>query len=139
METFQLKKDVVLFGVQANSFPGGVQQAWQALYKLSPTTTTRNFYGISHGSKDGSIVYRVCVEEVFPGEAESLGCERFVLPQGEYIGETVQNFMQQIEKIGEAFQTLLARNDYDRAGSCVERYLNANDVVCMIKKATVSL
>lgn len=134
MQTFQLEKDVLLFGVQATTFPTGVQQAWQELHKKISSTNARNFYGISHGSKDGSIVYKACVEEVFEGEAASLNCEKFLLPHGEYIGKTVRNFMQQIQKIGETFQTLLARDDYDKTGVCVEQYLNETDVVCMIKR-----
>lgn len=136
MQTYQVENDVPLFGIQATDFPDGVGQAWQDLHKKLPTTKGRSFYGVSHGTTGGGILYKACVEEAFAGEAESLGCERFVLPKGEYIGETVHHFMQQLPKIGETFQALLARDDYDKAnGRCVEQYLNDKDVVCMIKKA----
>lgn len=138
MQTFRIEKDVPLFGVQAGSFPDGVGQAWQDLHKLLPATNGRRFFGISHGTKDGGIVYTACVEEVFGGEAESLGCRRWVLPKGEYIGETIHGFMQQLPKIGETFRALLSRNDYDKAGACVEQYLNDADVVCMIRKASAT-
>lgn len=136
MQTYQLEKDVPLFGVQAASFPDGVQQAWQALHQKLSTVKGRHFYGVSHGTKNGNIVYKACVEEGFPGEAEGAGCERFVLPGGEYLGEAIQDFMQHLPKIGETFRALLARDDYDKAnGKCIERYVNDTEVVCMIKKA----
>ena len=136
MQSYKIEKDIVLFGIQAATFPGGVQAAWEALHKELATTKGRNFYGVSHGAENGGVVYKSCVEEAFAGEAENLGCERFVLPKGEYIGETILNFRQQIAKIGEAFQALLARDDYDKvAGQCVEKYLSDTDVICMIKKA----
>ena len=134
MQTFQLEKDIALLGIQANSFPGGVQQAWQDLHQRLSTTEGRNFYGISHGTKNGLIVYKACVEESVDGEATLLGCERFILPKGEYRGERINDFMQKIHRIGETFQAILSSEDYDKNGVCVERYLNEKDVVCMIKR-----
>jgi hypothetical protein len=136
MQTFQLEKDVPLFGVQATSFPEGVRGAWEELHRKLGVTNGRAFYGISHGSKDGTIVYKACVEEAFDGELAGLDCERFLLPKGEYTGETIHNFMQQLPRIGETFQALLARGDYDTTSACVEQYLNDADVVCMIKRKT---
>lgn len=136
MQAYKIEKDVPVFGVPARSFPGGVQQAWEDLHKKLSTTKGRNFYGVSHGTAAGGIVYKACVEEAFAGEAESLNCERFVLPKGEYMGETIHGFMQRLQKIGETFQALLARDDYDRQnGKCIEQYVSENEVVCMIKKA----
>lgn len=140
MQTYQRKNDIRLFGVQAASFPDGVQQAWQDLHKRLPSTKGRNFYGISHGTANGKIVYTACVEEIYDGEGEAYGCKPFTLPQGEYMGEAIPDFMHQIEKIGAVFQALLARDDYDPNGVCVEQYLNETDVVCMLKrKGAVSL
>ena len=134
MQTYRIENDIPLFGVEAASFPLGVQQAWQNLHKLLPTTNGRIFYGISHGTGDGKIAYKACVKEVFSGEAEGFGLTRFLLPKGEYIGETVHGFMQQLPKIGETFRALLARDDYDKNGVCVEWYLNEADAVCMVKR-----
>lgn len=136
MQAYKIEKDIPVFGVQARNFPGGVQQAWADLHEKLATTKGRNFYGVSHGTAAGGIAYKACVEEAFAGEAEGLGCEGFVLPKGEYTGETIYGFMQQLPKIGETFAALLARDDYDRQnGKCIEHYINDRDVVCMIKKA----
>jgi hypothetical protein len=134
MQSFYLENDLLLFGIQAESFPAGVQAAWRELHQKHTTISGRKFYGISHGTKEGAILYRACVEESYAGEAENFNCERFLLPKGEYVGETIHNFMQQLPKIGETFQTILARDDYDKTAACVEQYLNESDVVCMIKR-----
>ncbi|HYO21422.1 MAG TPA: hypothetical protein VER36_03385 [Flavisolibacter sp.] len=133
MKTFSINKDISVFGVQAHSFPNGVNQAWENLHKLLPGVNRRTLYGVSHGTRHGEIVYYACVEEAFPGEAAQVGGEAIVLPKGEYIGDVVQDFTTQPQKIGETFQTILRRDDYDTDACCVEWYKNEGEVVCMIK------
>lgn len=135
MQIYRIENDASIFGVEAASFPNGVQQAWADLHKLLPTTTNRIFYGVSHGTEDGKIAYKACVKEAFANEAQSFGLASFVLPKGDYIGTTLHGFMKQLSKIGETFQALLARGDYDKNSACIEWYLNESDVVCMIRKS----
>ena len=134
METFRIETEITVFGVQADSFPQGVQQAWETLHKLLPAKEGRTFYGISHGTRQGGIIYSACVEEAFPGEANRFGCKAIMLSDGEYIGETILGFKNQEQKIGETFQEILGRNNYDEKGCCVEWYKSNNEVLCMVKK-----
>lgn len=134
MQSYFVEKDVSLLVVQAASFPDGVAEAWKSLHALLVTTTGRGFYGVSHGAEGGAIVYKACVEERHAGEAERYGCERLVLPAGEYSGRVINNFMQRLPEIGQTFHALLSGNDYDPKGACVEKYLDGNDVLCMVKR-----
>jgi hypothetical protein len=133
MEVYQLEKEVKTFYVEATSFPDGVKQAWETLHSKLPSAKGRNFYGISHGSKDG-IVYKAAVEENIEGEAEKYGCEAFVIPKGDYLAITIHDYMNHLPLIGQAFRRLLAHPQFDGITPCVEWYKSDEEVICMVKK-----
>ena len=135
MEIFFLSEDVKVFYLTAESFPAGVLAAFQKLHSLIPDSLGRTTFGISHADKNGNIIYKAAVEESFEGEGEKPGCEMFVIKKGEYISITIKDIMKDIPSIGKAFKGLLSDQRIDPNGACVEKYLNANDVQCMIKLA----
>lgn len=135
MENFFLSEDVKVFCVTAKSFPAGVLAAFQKLHSLVPDSLGRTTFGISHPDKKGNIIYKAASEESFEGESEKLGCERFVIKKGEYISITIKDFMIDTSSIGKAFKELLSDQRIDPNGACVEKYLNASDVQCMVKLA----
>ncbi len=101
------RKNVKVFSTTAKSFPEGVQEAFITLEKML-SKEGRTFYGISYGSKDGTIIYKAAVSESFEGEAEKLGFEKFIIKKGEYATETIFDWRKKMESIGPTFQTLLA-------------------------------
>lgn len=135
MENYTLTEDVKVFFVTAESFPAGVLAAFQKLHSLIPDSLGRTTFGISHADKNGNIIYKAAVKESFEGEAEKLGCERFVIKKGDYISITIKNFMENIPLVARAFKELLSDSRIDPNGACVEKYLNAEDVQCMVKLA----
>ncbi|MEW5844397.1 MAG: hypothetical protein AB1775_14150 [Bacteroidota bacterium] len=46
---------------------------------MLPSDKGRNFFGISSPNREGDIIYKAAVEELFAGEAEKLGCETFII------------------------------------------------------------
>lgn len=133
MEEFFLDKDIIVICVTAESFPTGVLAAFQKVHSLISDSFSRTTFGISHADKNGTIIYKAAVEESFDGEGEKLGCDTFVIKKGEYISVTIKDFMKDISSIGKAFKELLSDKRIDPKGACVEKYLNANDVQCMVK------
>ncbi len=132
METIRIDKDIAVFYVTAGSFPSGIMDAHQRLHALVPFSHTRRYFGISR-PEQGTIVYRAGAEELVPGEGKHLGCETMVLKKGKYIVDTIKNYQENIESIGETFQTLLAKPNLDPQGYCIEWYFNTTDVRCMIR------
>lgn len=134
MEIFNMETPVKLACVTAASFPAGVGEAWNRLHRQFPPGEQRRFYGISHGDKQGGIVYKAATNELFEGEAREAGFETFILRAGKYLGVTIMNWKQDETIIGKTFRQLLADDRIDNeAGYCAEVYLSENNVQCLVK------
>lgn len=133
MENYSLENDLKVFCVKARSFPDGIKQAFLTLEEMLPTTDGRIFFGLSY-MEDGVIVYKAAVLEAYEGEGEENGCETFTIKKGEYLTETITDWRKKAERIGYAFETLLADPRLDTTFPCVEWYRDP-DVMCMIRIA----
>lgn len=134
METRKIDEDIVVFYVEASSFPDGVLATHQKLHSMIPFSTARKFFGISR-PEDGEIRYKAGAEELSANEGASHNCKTLVLKRGDYYNITITDFMKNISAIGEAFQQILHQPDIDQNGYCVEWYYNDSDVHCMVRKA----
>jgi predicted transcriptional regulator YdeE len=132
MEIYNLKEDVKVFCTTAKSFPDGVQEAFITLEKML-SKEGRTFYGISHGSKDGGIIYKAAVSESFEGEAEKYGFETIIIKKGEYITETITDWRKKMQAFGPTFKRLLSHPLFDKISPCIEWYKSDKEVVCMVK------
>ena len=133
MEKFNLEDDLKLICVKAESFPDGIMKSFERLNEKIASNKNRNLYGISFPGKDGAIVYRAAANELYDGEAESLGCESFIVKKGSYNSILIYDFMNNIPRIEEAFKELLSNPGIDPEGCCVEMYLNNENVRCMVR------
>ncbi len=132
MEKYILANDIRVFYVTATSFPEGILKAYQTLHGLLPDTAGRKFYGISRPEGKGKIIYKAAVEESYPGEAEKLGCEIFVIRKGTFISEVLTGWRDNEAIVGQTFQKLIAYPEVDPAGYCVEIYTGENEMRCMV-------
>ena len=136
MEQFILKDDIKVFCVTAESFPDGVLAAHQALHRMVAFTNERNYFGLSRMENGGSIVYKAAAEEYMDGEFSGKGLEELIISKGTYQCITVENFMQNVPEIGQAFQKLLDDQNLANEGYCVEWYLPNDAVRCMVRLNT---
>lgn len=136
METYILKDDIKLVCVNAKSFPEGIADAFNQLRQIIGPTDRRKLYGISHGTANGTTIYKAAAEELDDHEATQLRLERFVVKKGEYVGARIINYPDHIGSIGKTFEKLLANPRLDPKGCCVEMYLNERDVQCMVRLAS---
>ncbi len=132
MEIITLDNDIKVLYVTATSFPDGIMDAFERLYALVPRGGGRRIFGISRPEK-GVVTYRAAAEEMKDGEADQLGCDTMLLKKGKYAAITIPDFMEDISRVGAAFQQLIAMPGIDRDGYCVEWYLNETDVRCMVR------
>ncbi|HXS36301.1 MAG TPA: hypothetical protein VN721_06340 [Flavipsychrobacter sp.] len=133
MEQFHLTDDLKTFYVKAASFRHGVKAAFDKLQNMLPTITGRTFFGISYMEEGtNNIIYKAAVLESFDGEAEKYGCETFIIKKGEYLTETIKDWMKKMGSIGPTFNILLEDPRMDRTFPCVEWY-KGDDVMCMVK------
>jgi predicted transcriptional regulator YdeE len=132
MEKYNLPENIKVFCATAKSFPEGIQEAFITLDKML-SKEGRTFYGISYKNETGGIVYKAAVSESFEGEAEQYGFETFVINKGEYLTETIADWMRHIEVIGRTFEKLLEEPEYDESYPCVEWYKSDKELMCMVR------
>jgi hypothetical protein len=134
MEPYFLNKDINVLCVTASSFPQGITAAFGKLHSLIQSPEPRRIFGVSYGDGRDNIIYKAAAEEISEGEAATLGCEKFVIKQGEYISVFITDFMKNIPSIGQAFREMCRDKRIDSNGYCIEMYLNNNkDVRCMVR------
>jgi hypothetical protein len=132
MENFELKEDLELFCVQADSFPAGIQAAFKALEERLSTLAGRNVFGISYGDGNGNIIYKAAAS-LLPGEeSKQFSGHLFTLRKGTYASELIGDFMNNITAIGITFQKMLSHPLLDKKACCVEWYKGA-DVLCLVR------
>jgi hypothetical protein len=131
MEKYTLTKDMKLILLRAKSFPDGIQEAFDELIKKTGGDSGRTFFGVSHADRD-TIIYKAGVLESFEGEGEKLGCETLVVTKGDYMTITINNWKQNKQKFGEAFQELISYPKMDYTFPCVEWY-KGDEVLCMVR------
>ncbi len=132
MEKYLLETDIRVFYIEAKSFPDGIFAAHEALRAIVPFSKDRGYFGISR-PENGQIVYKAATEEMEEGEAERLNLQAFTIPKGEYISKTIPDFAAEPQSIGRVFQELISQPDIDPQGYCIEWYLSASDVRCMVR------
>ncbi|MES2130996.1 MAG: transcriptional regulator [Bacteroidota bacterium] len=132
MEKYTIAKDIPVFYITAGSFPNGVEAAHKKLRAKMAPDDNRTFFGISHSDGKGNIIYKAAAEELYAGETEKLGLEKFVIKKGEYMSQLLPNFCDNVAVVGETFKELLALPDLDPQGYCLELYLSLADMRCMV-------
>ncbi|HYK44167.1 MAG TPA: hypothetical protein VEV83_03305 [Parafilimonas sp.] len=133
-DIYVIKDDIKVACIKAFSFPEGIGGAWAKLFSSLPSQEGRKLYGISYGGDNGNITYLAAVEELHEGEADQLGLESFVVRNGEYVSEFLENWRSDETQIAKTFRELLKDPRIDRKeGYCVEMYLNSKDVLCLVK------
>ena len=133
MEKYKLDKDINVFYVTATSFPDGALEAHEKLHALIPYSLERKYFGISRPENGGEIVYKAAAEELSAGDLRQHGLEEFIIPKGNYISINIENFMQDIPAIAQAFDALTSYKEIDPNGYCIEWYLTDKVVRCMVK------
>ena len=132
METITLDKDIKVLYVTAEFFPDGIMDAYKKLSGLISSPRERKYFGLSR-PENGIIVYKAAAEDTTEGEAERLNLETMMINKGNYICETINDFMKDLPAIGKTFEKLITHPDIDPEGYCVEWYLNEKDVRCMVR------
>lgn len=132
MEEYVANKEVKLFCTPIRSFPDSIQESFHNLETLL-SREGRTFYGISHGSEGGKIIYKVAVTENFEGEGKKYGFESFVITPGRYLTETVFNWKNKTNSIADIFKRLLSDPRLDHSFPCVEWYKSDRELICMVR------
>jgi len=72
METYDLKKDLKVFGKEVKTFPQAVKEAFSSLLNMIPDGFKRSYYGLSYMDDKGKMVYIATAEEKDEGKLKNI-------------------------------------------------------------------
>lgn len=127
-----LTSDIRVMGVIVESFPVGIEEAFQKLEDLLPDGKTRVFYGIADCSNN-QFTYKAAALQTSDEEYIKYGLQQFVIQKGEYLAEPLMDWFTKTERIKDVFAGL-CKNEYaDCSQPMIEVYRNRNEMLCMVK------
>jgi len=132
MEKYHLSHHVKVFGRPVDTFPEGINEAFQSLMKMLPHDDERPYYGLSE-CVNGNIKCVAAALETFEGEAEAHHCERYLIPAGSYISVSLTDWRQKLQQIRGVFESIMKEDIVDRNSPAIEIYKNDREMLCMIK------
>jgi hypothetical protein len=132
MDKMILVKELQVYFVDAKSFPEGVLEAHETLHNVIPFSEERRYFGISR-PENGAIVYKAAAEMLENEQGKDYQLPSMPIKKGTYRYINIQNYMDDLQSIGEAFKLLISYDDIDPDGYCYEWYYNDKDVKCMVR------
>jgi hypothetical protein len=133
MEKILLSDDLHLFGNRVSTFPIGIKEGFDALIAILPEGLARSYYGISW-MEDDEVIYYTMAAEKHPGESRHYTFEtKIIIGKGEYLAVTIHNWMNKLDTIKDAFESLMKDNRVAENKPCVEWYKSDDEMVCMMK------
>ena len=131
MELYQQTEDLTVIGVQVESFPNGIKEAFGSLMKTFGSD--RAYYGVSWMDENDSVKYYAMAREAFPGEGKPYNYESLTIEKGEYQTEAIHNWLSNIDCIKDVFHNLMANNKPAKNHPCIEWYKSDEEMLCMVK------
>jgi predicted transcriptional regulator YdeE len=131
MEIYKQDDDIVAMGVHVKTFPGGIKETFDKL--ITMFGNNRSYYGISWCDENDSITYYAMAQENFKGEAIQHNYETFTIEKGEYVTETLFNWLSQTDCIRDILNRLTEKRRPDKNRSCIELYKSNEEMACMVK------
>lgn len=136
MDTFNLMKEIRVFGFEVSNSPEGIGEAFTYLVTRVGGGFRRPYYGISQ-MRDGCLTYKAAAEETYKGEGLQYGFEEYVIEQGEYLAVVVRDWRKKTESIDDVFQEMVGDHRVDRTKPFVEWYKDDDEMICMARVQSV--
>jgi len=133
IEEFILESDVDVMYEIAVDFGQDIAQSFVRLAdKIQNDGKKRDCYGIVLKA-NGAMQYRAAFNELYEGEAESLGIPSFQIEKGKYWAIKIEQWNQKLLEIGPTFDQILKSGKVDTNSPCIEYYHTESDLICMVK------
>ena len=130
---FYLPADVKVFGFLVNTFPAGIEDAFDMLIqKTGDCVGARNYYGVSE-YKDGKMVYYALADEKFSDEPEKFNYEKFTIEKGNYLTVFVSDWQQKTNSIKDIFSEIVQDPRVNKAKPAIEWYKSEDEMMCLVQ------
>jgi len=128
---FEIRDDIQLVCITVTSFPEGIGEVFKKLEHEFSETAAEGYYGISWMADDGQIIYKAAA--VKPESYPENTYESYELKKGTYLAVTIENWMQNLLQITEAFRFLMKDERFRNGSHCIEWYKSDELVYCMFR------
>lgn len=126
--------DVNLVVSRADSFPEGIEAAWNTLESKLTSLKGRKFYGLTVCEGDG-LAYFAGVEAADDEEVARLGLTTMAIKGGRYAKAKLTDWQNHKDEIGRTFDRLMQDYDMDPNGASVEFYRSQSELHLLIPLA----
>jgi predicted transcriptional regulator YdeE len=133
MEKFIIADHIPVIGFQVKTFPIGIGEAFDSLFKKFPDGLSRNYYGISYFNDTEDIVYIVAATELKKDDAVKYQCENYLIKKGEYNAVPVFDWQNKTDSIKDVFHEMMSDKRPDKDSPCIEWYKTDDEMLCMIR------
>jgi predicted transcriptional regulator YdeE len=130
MELYNLPEDLNLIGKQVETFPNGIKEVFEDLVK--DFGADRDYYGISWFGEHGEILYYAMTRPAPAVEARE-DLVTIMIPEGDYLAETIHDWMSKTDCIKDAFHEMLMDRKPSLTHPCIEWYKSDTEMVCMVR------
>jgi hypothetical protein len=131
MELYNLSEDISLVGVHVTTFPDGIKEAFEGLMK--DFGAERDYYGISWFGEGDEIEYFAMTRPAPAAEAKREDLVTLIIPEGDYMAETVHDWMSNTDCIKNVFHKMIPDRRPSLNDPCVEWYKSDKEMVCMVR------
>lgn len=132
MDTFNLTKDIRVFGFEVSDGADGIGEAFNHLVDRVGGNFRRQYYGLSQ-MKAGCFTYTAAAEATFKGEGSQYGFEEFEIEKGEYLAVIIRDWRKKTESIKDVFQEIVKDERVDCTKPLVEWYKDDDEMICMAR------
>ena len=128
----EITGDILTFYIKAETFPEGIDDTFKKLGELINGFDGREAYGVS-GCFDGALIYRACVKEQYPGEAQKYNLPYYIIPKGKYLCTILKDWREHLPEINQIFHQLMENLNTVKGSICLEYYKNEEEALLMVQ------
>lgn len=132
MEIHTVTNDIIVLCKNIASFPIGIKEGFDEMIEHFGMEG-REYYGISRMDADYNIIYKVAVKQETSGEGDQFNYTPFTIKKGQYLSETLFNWMSNTNMIKESFDKLMEDPRFDNTYDCIEWYVSDDEVKCLVR------
>lgn len=132
MELYQQLEDIKVVGIQVNTFPLGIKEAFTSLMQIFGTS--REYYGISWMRDADQVIYYAAVTQHMT-DKEMEQFESLIIEKGNYDMETMYEWMSKTDCIKDVFHALMQDRKPLKSRPCIEWYVSDHEMRCMIRNS----
>ena len=122
----KIQKPIHLYYITKHPFPEGISWAWAELERHITKKSGLKFYGIFDGQQ-----YLASCDNQGSISISRDSLQEYVIPVGNYLALTIQNWQDKKEQIALAFQRMEEDPRCDKASADIEFYISNTELICL--------